>query len=351
MRAESLLPRSSTLRACFVTLLFSLWHHVAHAQFTFTTNSGALTITGYAGPGGAVRIPASIDGYVVTEIDDLAFYRYDGFNHVAITNIALPDTITNIGYEAFAYCFSLAGATLGTNIASIGNAAFNSCGLTTLTIPPSVTRIGSSAFAGCSGLTTLKLSSGISVIGDSAFSGCWMLTNVTLPNSLISIGDAAFSGLSRVATFNIPYGVTNIGRRAFSRCSSLTAITVDDLNAFYTSVDGVLLDKHLGALIQYPIGNTNQNYAVPSTVTSIWEYAFAVCFSLTSVNLPSGVRSIEDGAFLSCANLSSISIPENVACIGSRVFDSCYRIATIVVPDSVTTVSYTHLTLPTNREV
>ena len=41
---------------------------LAQAQFTFTTNSGAITITGYSGSGGVVVIPATINGYPVTSV-------------------------------------------------------------------------------------------------------------------------------------------------------------------------------------------------------------------------------------------------------------------------------------------
>jgi len=39
---------------------------VGHAQFTFTTNNGSNTITGYTGPGGMVTIPGSTNGLPVT---------------------------------------------------------------------------------------------------------------------------------------------------------------------------------------------------------------------------------------------------------------------------------------------
>ena len=46
---------------------------VAQAQFTFATNNGTITITGYTGPGGAVTIPDTTNGYPVTSIGDYAF--------------------------------------------------------------------------------------------------------------------------------------------------------------------------------------------------------------------------------------------------------------------------------------
>src|SRR5262245_39716583 len=43
-----------------------------HAQFLYRTNNGAITITGYSGPGGAVTIPDSINSLPVTGIGSYA---------------------------------------------------------------------------------------------------------------------------------------------------------------------------------------------------------------------------------------------------------------------------------------
>jgi len=61
------------LQGCRHFLLLLLLPVVARAQFAYTTNSGAITITGYSGPGGDVAIPDAIDGLPVTSIDPSAF--------------------------------------------------------------------------------------------------------------------------------------------------------------------------------------------------------------------------------------------------------------------------------------
>jgi len=43
------------------------------AQFSFITNNGAITITGYTGSGGNVVIPSTTNGYPVTTIGGSAF--------------------------------------------------------------------------------------------------------------------------------------------------------------------------------------------------------------------------------------------------------------------------------------
>ena len=68
---------------------------VVQAQFTFTTNNGAITITGYTGSG-AVVIPSTTNGYPVTSIADQAFA-----GNRSITDVTIPYSITNIGDDAF----------------------------------------------------------------------------------------------------------------------------------------------------------------------------------------------------------------------------------------------------------
>ena len=71
---------------------------VVQAQFTFTTNNGAITITGYSGPGGNVVIPSVINGYPVKNIGMYAFNSYPSPNvhQNQATSVVIPDSITNI---------------------------------------------------------------------------------------------------------------------------------------------------------------------------------------------------------------------------------------------------------------
>ena len=67
--------RHHICRWCLLPLLLLLALPAAvQAQFTYTNNNGAITITGYTGPGGDVTIPDTISGLPVTSIGDYAFW-------------------------------------------------------------------------------------------------------------------------------------------------------------------------------------------------------------------------------------------------------------------------------------
>lgn len=87
-------------------------------------------------------------------------------------------------------------------------------------------------------------------------------------------------------------------------------------------MDGVLLDKEMKCLVQYPGGRSGA-YTIPDSVTTIGDSAFNGCDSLTSVIIPDSVTAIGENAFYSCDNLTSVSIGNSVATIGERAFDDC----------------------------
>ena len=165
---------------------------------------------------------------------------------------------------------------------------------------------------------------------------------VAIPSTLegktvTSIESYAFNYCTSLTSVTIPNSVTNIGVRAFDSCTSLTAITVDALNSFYSSVDGVLFNKSQTTLIQCPGGKAG-SYTIPNSVTSIGDYAFSCCTSLTSVTIPDSVTSIGDGAFDSCTSLTSVTIPNSVTSIGDGAFAYCTSLTSVTIPNSVTSI-------------
>ena len=175
----------------------------------------------------------------------------------------------------------------GYPVTSIGDDAFESSGITSVIIPNSVTNIGEQAFAGCYSLTSVTIPDSVTSIGVGAFFKCYDLTSVTIPNS-----------------------VTSIGESAFLRCFSLTNITVNATNSYYASLGGVLFDKSLDTLVEFPVGLAG-SYAIPNSVTSISGSAFGFCSGLTSVTIPNSVTSIGDYAFSQGYSLTKVYFTGN----------------------------------------
>ena len=73
-------------------------------------------------------------------------------------------------------------------------------------------------------------------------------------------------------------------------------------------------------------------------ITTIGNYAFRGCSSLTSVTIPDSVTTIGNMAFYNCSNLTSVTIPDSVTEIGYQAFHNCYSLTTVTIPDSVTSI-------------
>ena len=123
----------------------------------------------------------------------------------------------------------------------------------------------------------------------------------------------------------IPSSVTSIGDWAFSSCDSLSKIVIP---SSVTSI-GKGAFSYCDSLLEI---------VIPSSVTSIGDSAFYGCYSLSEIVIPSSVTSIADGAFSSCDSLSEIVIPSSVTSVGYGAFSFCSSLSEIVIPSSVTSI-------------
>jgi hypothetical protein len=193
--------------------------------------------------------------------------------------VTLPEA-TTIGDYAFATCQNLTSVTLP-EATTIGIHAFQHCNSLISVTLPAATTIGDEAFYGCDSLTSVTLPVA-TTIGVGAFSGCHNLTSVTLP-VVTDIGIHAFFGCRNLTSVTLPASLSTVEGNPFAGCTALTNISVDAGNPNFSASGGMLMNKAGTTLIAWP------SVSGPVTlngITTIGNYAFYYCTSLTSVSLP-----------------------------------------------------------------
>jgi len=270
---------------------------VAEAQFNYTTNNGSITITRYTGSDGIVTVPAIIDGFPVTTIGGSAF------ESTSVGSVVLPNSITNILYEAFIYCAKLTNVTVPSSVIEIQNFAFLGCPLLADIAVDSHNAFYSSVdgvlfdkdqttLLQCpeTKTGTYTIPDTVSSIGSEAFYGCGSLTNVMLGRLVSSVSTG--------------------GGDMFFNCTNLVAITVNTNNDFYSDIGGVLFTKNRSTVVLYPWGRAGA-YTIPAGTTSIGYSAFYYRQSLAGVTMPASLTNISDGAFGSCGALAAFTVDGN----------------------------------------
>jgi hypothetical protein len=243
----------------------------------------------------------------------------------------------------------LTNVSLGINVPSIGDLAFSGCSsLTSINVPNSVINIGQWAFAFCDNLSVITVATNNpsyrSLDGVLFNKSQTMLIkypegksgNYSIPSGVTIIDDFGIYACTSLTSIFIPITVTNIYGNGyifdtFSYCSSLKAITVDEQNPVYSSRDGVLFDKGITTLINYPQGRTEAFYTIPDSVTSIDPNNFHFCINLTNLIIGDNVTNIGAEAIISCPNLTSVTLGKDVTYIGDDVGTGCGHLTTIFV--------------------
>ena len=132
----------------------------------------------------------------------------------------------------------------------------------------------------------------LSEIPEKMFYNCTALSSITLPKSIRTIGSNAFNGCTALSSVTMQDGVTEIKNYAFYKCA-FTEITL------------------------------------PSTLTSIYNHAFASCKKLTTITIPNSVTSLNRNVFQSCDLLTSVTISDNIESIENSLFYMCKNLAEI----------------------
>ena len=174
---------------------------------------------------------------------------------------------------------------------------------------------------------------GTRIICNSAFWNCGSLSEIVIPSSVTSIGESAFSSCTSLKYISIPKSVIGLNGNPFAKWKG----KLECLSPNFVYEDDILFNKDKSRIISFRNQNI-ETYVIPSSVTSIGDWAFSYCFSLSEIVISSSVTSIGDSAFSWCLSLSEIVIPSSVTSIGKGAFSSCSHLSEIVIPSSVTSI-------------
>lgn len=178
---------------------------------------------GYDGLAGVdVNIPWETDFWIGV------LFKGDVYGGRNAGSITLPNGLTQIPANAYAYNNELKHITIPEGVKLIKEGAFQNCkNLETVTFPYGVEEIEGDVFINCSKLGTVHLSNTIKSIGGSSFAYCNNLYLVYLPASLENISSYAFYQCKSILGNlpKIPESVKNIGNYAFGDCSQFIEVT------------------------------------------------------------------------------------------------------------------------------
>lgn len=328
----------------------------------------------------------------VTEIGNYAFERCESLKEMNlpenltalgegvfqdcsfIESITIPANITVIPDRVFSNMRNLSEINIEGNVTKIGDSAFSNCGITEISLPDTVTEIDRFAFYYCQYLEEIILPESLVTIGEYAFADCSMISEFNIPDNVTNIGNSAFRGKGIRAInvseknkayssidgilFNkdkttivrypasketyedfyiVPQTVTKIGEEAFNESYLFNIILPDGLleiedSAFSNcgSLNTIVLPESLTTIGRNAFSNTSiTSVAIPSNVSVIPENAFGNCYNLNRVTIGSGVERIENWAFSNCNYLNMVNLNSGIDTICDYAFAYCYNINTV----------------------
>ena len=352
---------------------------------------------------------------------------------IETTDIKIPNTVNSIGNFTFYQCRKIKTLSIPGSVTTIGSSAFEDCtGLTSISFTYGNVSISGSAFEGCTGLTEVTIPGSVNVIAINAFKNCRNLTSVIseieypstidrsvfegLPSSSVlqvpkgtksayqsvsgwdqfskvvetgmrdvdfsrnginyrkisgnevevasadggktvieipktiaydgvtyrvtAIGEGAFEGRSDISYLFIPSSITSIGEYAFIDCGSNIIVNIENLEAWCQVELGNEHSSPLSSAKTFKLNGAEvKNLSIPNGVESISNFAFYQCRSITSLHIPGSVKTIGSSAFEDCTGLTSVSLSEGTETISGSAFEGCSGLSRINLPCSITAIS------------
>ncbi len=281
-----------------------------------------------------------------------------------LDSVILPNGLKKIETHAFWYCESLERIELPNTVEKIDFGAFANSKITYVNQPDNLTSVGYKIFAE----TPYADKNSGNVVENRLIFGDFLVEdyntdkNLIIPNGVKGLADMLYQN-NPFESITISESLQYLGSSTFRYANNPKQFIVDENNAYYATVDGVLYDKDLTTLIQYPIAKEDESFTILQSVDSVGAcafenaenlkqinfhdgvkeigyYAITGLTGLTSLEIPNTVEKFESNYFMGCENLVSVTLPDCITDIESRMFMGCTSLKSIVIPDGVQHINY-----------
>ena len=247
-----------------------------------------------------------------------------------LTELKLPESVTEIKEYAFAYCKGITGLKedFAANIKEIQTGCFYNCtGMKNLVIPACIEEIGYQAFSQCTGLEMVMIPDSVKTLGEAAFENDTALKEVTVP------GDAEY-----VRSYVGPFkGCTHIEKATYTKGSSgVLRGWSDDRTIAQSALESlkeVVIGEGITEIQAYALcgtGSTDssgeykgciERISWPSGLKKVGAYSVRYQDNLTELKLPESITEIDDNAFeASTSMLNAIYLSDELQSIGRNAF-------------------------------
>lgn len=276
-----------------------------------------------------------ISGEYDIKSDTVCIADYAFYNCNKLTDINLPETVCAIGEYTFCYCKNLVNINTDDNssVYSSDNGVLLSKDKTELIcyprgrtddeyeIPDGITDIGVNAFAYCNNITAVKIPDSVINISDGAFSYCTYLSKITLPYGCVKLGDNAFYYCNNLTHIDIPVTLTHIGNNVFFFCYRMANITIPENVVFIG--DNVFTKGNAGLVISGIPGSTAHIYAKQNHITFKSVVSSAKYGEIEfSKNMKSAVSDNDSGLITVPVSIESNTQKDK---IGVRIYTAVYN--------------------------
>lgn len=237
--------------------------------------------------------------------------------------------VDSIPESAFSGCVLLQDIRFSKNLRYIGKSAFygfeRNIGLTSLVFPESLEEIGYEAFRNCQNLTTVVVPSTLYRLGYISFYDTPYLNNLEPEDDgIYYIGNVAIGRRNDNSDLTFREGTLGIGDNFTYLSKGIKVV----------NVNSVTFPSTLRRIGDYAFSGSNYktytSITIPEGVVEISMYAFSNNSQLETVSMPSTLKHIGSYAFYGNTSLSTVTIPEELEEIGWVSFGKCTGLATVL---------------------